>query len=1167
MKESLIKMLKKMVSWCLLVVLISPISQGFHTEASGQYLTSVSTDGAEMIEKSFYSVEKYANQIPELQRLISIEVEEAPLREVLETIVDKADLGIAYNAELLSLKQPVSVELNFVTIASALQEVLRYTNYEAMISQTREIVLKEREIIPINLIQMQQEISGTVTDAQTGESMPGVNVTVVDDPSIGTSTNQDGEYSLTVPDEAEALSFSFVGYQEQQVDINGRSEINVQLTPQVQAFDDVVVTAFGVEQDKREVGYSVEEVQGEDITAAKEENLINALRGKISGATISSTGGAPGQSSRIVLRGITSLDPGADNQPLFVIDGVPISNSTLSGAQGSGAFTFSNGIADLNSDDVESVSVLKGPAASALYGIRAANGAVIIETKTGQAGQTQASFSSSVGWDKISKYPELQEEFMAGWYGKHNYKSFDFPFHAWGPKADTVANAQFYDNNRNYFGFNGPGRKLQNMVSVSGGSEQSTFYLSASNLQHKGVAPNSEWDRSTIKLSGSVNFTEKLTARATANYAKADATRLPVDAQLGQLMYYPTSIDVREYKKEDGTMYSYTPWLNNPIYVAYNHNMKTDDNRLFGNVSFDYELNEWANINYRLGSDIRFKERTEVLPGPQGIEGELPLSSQGSIERSTLKDRELTSTLRLNLERQLTTDLHASLSVGNDIFTSEYSRLTSTGVDFGVPGFHDLSNASQIATEEEEIGKRIVGVYGDLKLNYQDLLYLNLTGRNDWSSTLPKDNRSFFYPSASLGFVFSDALEMPDFFTHGKLRASWAQVGKDAPAYATGITYESYPFSGQTAVTKGNRLGDPDLKPEITTSVEFGADMRFFNDRLGLDVTWYKSNSKDQIIPVPISNVTGYTRFLTNAGEIENKGIELGLNITPVQRDNFNWDINANFTKNKNTVVSIREGIETITLFGSSYSYGGSLIQQLRAGYPYGNILGTSYERYYEDPSNEDPVEVDENRPILIGSDGFPVRNTEYKVIGNATPDWTAGISNSFGYKNVSLSFLFDIKKGGDLYNQPAAFYAAQGTHTETVHRDETKVFDGVTADGSKNTQEVYLGQGVYQGTNYGDGFYRNVWRKVATNFVEDASWVRLRNLNLSYSLPRKWIEGSLIQKVSVTFTGNNLWLYTPYSGFDPESSQFGAGSNTQGFQGLRTPATKSYTFGVNLEF
>ncbi|MGD8427958.1 MAG: hypothetical protein PVH63_10010, partial [Balneolaceae bacterium] len=281
----------------------------------------------------------------------------------------------------------------------------------------------------------------------------------------------------------------------------------------------------------------------------------------------------------------------------------------------------------------------------------------------------------------------------------------------------------------------------------------------------------------------------------------------------------------------------------------------------------------------------------------------------------------------------------------------------------------------------------------------------------------------------------------------------------------------------------------------------------------------------------------------------------------------FSWDINANFTKNNNSVVSIKEGIKTITLFGSSYSYGGSLIEQLRAGYPYGNILGTSYQRYYENPDNEDPVNVDTDRPILIGADGFPVRNTTYKVIGNATPDWTAGITNSFSYKNVSLSFLIDIKKGGDLYNQPAAFYAAQGTLPETAHRDETRVFEGVLADGSKNTKEVWLGQGVHNGVDYGDGYYRNVYRKVASNFVEDASWIRLRNLSISYNLPSQWISGSLLRSASVTFTGNNLWLYTPYSGFDPESSQFGAGSNTQGFQGLRTPATKSFTFGIDLKF
>ncbi|MGD8746876.1 MAG: SusC/RagA family TonB-linked outer membrane protein [Balneolaceae bacterium] len=1012
----------------------------------------------------------------------------------------------------------------------------------------------------------QTTITGTVNDASSGDPLPGVNV-LVKGTTTGTSTGAEGHYELTVSPSADTLLYSFIGYKDQKVPINGREVINVSLKPSVKNLGDVVVTAFGVKQSKRRVGYSVQEVQSEDITGAKQENVVNALRGQLSGVKISSTGGAPGQSSRIVIRGVTSLDPGADNQPLFVVDGVPISNSTMPGNQGSGVFTLSNGIADINPEDIKSVSVLKGPAASALYGIRAANGAVVIETKQGQSGQTRASFSSSVGWEKISKFPKLQKEYMAGWYGKPNYKSFPFPFHAWGPKADTVADARFYDNNRNYFGFNGPGRKIENNVTVSGGSDKATFYVSASNLNHKGITPNSQWDRSTVKLSGSVDFTENLTVKASANYAKANATRLPVDAQLGQLMYYPTSIDVTHYKKDDGTMYSYTPWLDNPLYVAYNHNMNTDKDRLIGNVSIDYDITDWAAVSYRLGSDFTNDIRKEVLPGPQGIEGELALSSLGMIERSTLTNRETTSTLRIDVDRQINKDIHTSFSLGNDIFDSNYNRLTATGTDFGVPGFYDLSNTSQISTSESQLKKRIIGVYGDLKVDYKDMLYLNVTGRNDWSSTLPKDNRSFFYPSASLGFVFSDAVDLPDFMTYGKLRASWAEVGKDAPAYATGITYGSDKFAGQTTITKNNQLGDPNLKPEMTTSIEFGIDLRFLDNRLGFDATWYKSNSKDQIIPVPISNVTGYTKFLTNAGEIQNKGIELNLTASPVQHDNFSWDINANFTKNNNSVVSIKEGIKTITLFGSSYSYGGSLIEQLRAGYPYGNILGTSYQRYYENPDNEDPVNVDTDRPILIGADGFPVRNTTYKVIGNATPDWTAGITNSFSYKNVSLSFLIDIKKGGDLYNQPAAFYAAQGTLPETAHRDETRVFEGVLADGSKNTKEVWLGQGVHNGVDYGDGYYRNVYRKVASNFVEDASWIRLRNLSISYNLPSQWISGSLLRSASVTFTGNNLWLYTPYSGFDPESSQFGAGSNTQGFQGLRTPATKSFTFGIDLKF
>jgi TonB-linked SusC/RagA family outer membrane protein len=939
---------------------------------------------------------------------------------------------------------------------------------------------------------------------------------------------------------------------------------------QVQAIGEMVVTSFGIKEKKRALGYSVQEIKGESVAKTEQANVVNALRGEVAGVNITSSGGNPGQSSRIIIRGISSLDPGANNQPLFIVDGVPINNSTYSGATSSESFAYSNRAVDINPDDIESISILKGGSATALYGIRAANGAVVITTKSGSPGATKVNFSSTVGWNQVSKYPEQQTTFMGGWYGKPTYQSNPWPFHAWGPKADTVNGATFYDNLRNFFEFDGPGSQQKNSINISGGSDKSTFYISASDLNKTGVVTGTNFGRTTAKISGQLYVNDQFDVSGSVNYINSGGDKTPQGSigPISQLYYTPTSVDVTDWIKENGTQQVYTPWLDNPIYRAKYNQMADEVNRMFGTISLNYDISDRVNINYRVGNDYYNDVRSWVIPGPQGIEGEVPLDPQGYLQETTINNNEFTSTLMATVQQEFSEDVNATFRIGNDLFNSTFDRLTVDGSEFGVPDFYDLSNVTTINTSERTIRKRVTGVYGDLTVDYKKMLYLNITGRNDWSSTLPKDNRSFFYPSASLSFVFSDVVKLPRFFDYGKLRTSWSQVGKDAPAYATGIKYtapSNFPFNGSSGFTKNNQLGDPNLKPEITTSMEIGTDLRFFENRLGLDFTWYKSNSKDQIINVPVSNTIGFTTFLTNAGEIQNDGVEILLTAQPVSTRNFSWNIKTNFTKNNNRVVSIREGIKSIELFGSSYSYGGSLLIQLFEGLRYGNLMGSSYKRYYENPEDEDPLFVDKERPILIDENGFPVRNLDYKIIGNSTPDWMAGITNSFRYKNIGLSFLVDIRKGGDVYNQPEAFFAAQGTSMETLNRDQVNVFEGVTADGKPNTKEVYLGQGEYDGVLYGDGYYRKVWRKVATNFVEDASWVRLRTLNLSYDLPTSLISKTPLRAASISFTGNNLLLFTPYSGFDPEQSAYGAGSNTQGFQGRGTPAVRTFAFSLNI--
>jgi outer membrane receptor protein involved in Fe transport len=499
------------------------------------------------------------------------------------------------------------------------------------------------------------------------------------------------------------------------------------------------------------------------------------------------------------------------------------------------------------------------------------------------------------------------------------------------------------------------------------------------------------------------------------------------------------------------------------------------------------------------------------------------------------------------------------------------NRTSAEGDELDVYNLFNLNNAKVVAISQYKENYRIVGAYGDLTLGYNNYLYLSLTGRNDWTSTLSPDNRSFFYPSANLSYIFSEHLKMPSWINYGKLRASLAGIGKDAAPYSTSIVYVpsfDQPVNDVIGWSRSGAAGIASLQPERTTTFEIGTDLSFFNDRLALNFTWYKSNSKDQIIPVSVPPSSGFTTITLNAGEIENKGVELSLKGTPFKTKNFNWDVTVNFSSNKNKILSIYPGLTEIVI-GDQFGYSNSTVtMKYVPGQSVGDIYGTPWSRYGDD---KNPMYSDKSLPLLIGDDGFPVLTpfSDQRVLGNAYPDWIGSIANSFSYKNWNLYFLWDTRQGLEKYDQFSNFMAAFGISPVTLSRDQTMVFDGVLADGSKNTKAVWLGQGIGpDGVDYGSaGYFRNVYRGIAENFVEDASWVRLRTATLTYTLPQKIFTHSVIKNVSLSFTGNNLLLFTPYKGFDPESSSTPSGSNVNGFAGFTYPALRSYIFTLNVGF
>lgn len=1015
----------------------------------------------------------------------------------------------------------------------------------------------------------QPVVTGTVTDAESGAPLPGVNV-FTGRPPVGTATNATGQYRLELPAGADSLTFSFIGYERLTVAVGGRRTIDVALSAGAR-LGDVVVTALGIEREQRELGYAIQSLDAAELPETDAGNLIGALSGRIAGAQVTDASGAPGSGARIVLRGITSLEGGADNQPLFIVDGIPVDNSTSVGAEGFDSRGFSNRGVDLNPNDIESVSVLKGASATALYGLRAANGAIIITTRRGRAGTPRVSVTSSVSSDHVNRFPATQQVYTQGNNGVYNFNEF---FCCWGAPLDSVRQAnpdvQMYNNFENAYE---TGFSLDNNVSLSGGTDLITFYASLADLRSEGVLPFSTWGRTSARLNGTLRPSRAVGVSGSLNYVRSGGNRVFADRFNERLIYWAQTRDVTDYINDDGTMIGYygadinaPNQGTNPLYDARYATYRDNVNRLIGTATLDVTPLPWLFLSYRAGVDTYTDSRFQTTRGPVGVPGENALST-GSLGQTTITSRDLTSTLLATARLPLSADLAAELLVGNDIFDRSSDQASQFGSVLTIPDLYRFSNVRDRTNDYFIRQRRLVGVYGAAKLAYDNALFLEVTGRNDWSSTLPEAERSFFYPSASISYVFSEHMAVPG-LSSGRLRLSLAQVGKDTDPYRTSLTYGApagFPLAGQTGFTLSSTLGSADLVPERTTSFEAGTELRMLGDRLRFDGSYYNATSADQIVGVPISNATGFTFIILNAGSIRNEGVELSLGAALVQTPAFGWDVQLNFGTNKNTVVSIREGIEQFTL-SSQFGYvGSSATLRLIPGQPYGAIYGTTYRRYYAPGEEDDGLTVNEDAPLLIGANGFPSVDPTPRLLGNMTPDWTGGLLNRFRYGPFELSALIDASFGAQKYNQFDNFFSAFGIADYTLNRNDTITFEGVTSDGQPNTQPVWLGQGLGpDGRNYGAGYYRNVYRAATENAVMDASYIKLRNVSLGYALPARLTAPLSVQSARLRFAVSNILLWTPYAYWDPEVTTSGTG-NYQGFSGLSHPGVSSYTLTLEL--
>ncbi len=1105
----------------------------------------------------------------------------------------------------------------------------------------------------------QKTITGTVTSAEDGSALPGVSV-VVKGTTIGTITDVDGKYTLSgVPEDATTLVFSFVGYKTVEVPITS-NVINVQMQPEAVQVEEVVVTALGISREKKALGYAVQDVKSDDIEENTTANVVDALAGRVAGVTVNRSSGSAGAGTYIEIRGASSIT--GNNQPLFVVDGVPIDNS--GGYSGVAGVDEANRAIDLNPDDIASISVLKGGAATALYGLRAANGVVIITTKKGKNTHNKINIeiNSRVTFSQPNKLPPLQKKFVQGSYALIDFYNSrygtNFPYwmeadwgfyHAlsWGPSVDSMS----YTKDPNYvpglqpgnYGFTGmttmedwikywdpngrmvwyndslangqpiqvydpyeifrTGVNIKNNFSLSAGNEYSNYYFSAANESDQGVAPNNYFKKTTLKFSANYKVGKKFNTGFDITYANTGGNRLQKGSNLSGLMlgllrtpanfhndygyeFAPGTVihyadgRVRDVTGEQRTFRGISRGYDNPYWIVNNIYYKDRVNRVLGNIHFDWSPLSWMTVTWRLGEDI-WTKYVDYFFKPHSNE-----QQTGYKERSFGELQDFNSDLIVRVNKRFG-DLEVSGLFGNNLYQHKYTGAAGYGSDLALSGFDNVRSSADPKGTEYTSMKRTVAFYGNLSLVYKNMIYLEATGRQEWSTTMPFVNgkpKGFFYPSVSLGFVFSELLPKNNVLTFGKLRASYAKIANDAVAYATysylstasagdGWTAGvSFPFMGYAGYTHlYGSLGSQDLSPENQTTSEIGLEMHFFGDRFYFDASYFYNKNTDLLLHVPVAPSTGYNTMYMNAASMHTYGIEIIVGITPVKTKNFTWDMNFNFSNPYTVVDKLAEGIENVFL-------GGFVEPQIRA------VAGEGYRSIYATGWVTDSlgrVVIQDDSTAGRGKYGFPIMSDEMKSYGTIQPKFLLSWNNRLTFGPVTLSWLLEWKKGGQMWNGTRGALYFFGTHKGTENRGSTKVWEGVlghvgsdgniyhydaaghevAGPGDPNSNEVVVDEYWYWWNGYGSGF-----TGPSNQFIEPTDWIRLRNLSIGINVPKNIVNKLHLQALQFNVTGYNVYLKTPYTGVDPETNLLGV-SNGLGMDYFNMPGIKAWTIGLKINF
>ena len=1074
----------------------------------------------------------------------------------------------------------------------------------------------------LGITMAQRTITGTVSD-ETGETLIGTSI-VVKGTSIGVITDFDGQYTLDIPEERATLIFSYTGYATQEVELTASNILDVVMREGV-ILETAVVTALGVRRDEKSLGYAVQKVEGDAIIRSGATSAVDALVGKAAGVQITRSSGSVGGGSRILVRGVTSMV--GNNQPLIVIDGVRTNNETLLSQASTAGVASSNRLMDLNPEDIESVNILKGAAATALYGTAGSTGVVLITTKKGKnQKQIDVNFSTSVGFDQITQMIDLQNIYAQGSGGNYLDPSTGASG-SWGPRitdlefatdqnhpdAPTRATAfdatgvYRFDNNgflvpagtgngqpaniyNNVDPFYQTGMTFTNSLAISGGNELATFRLSGSDLRASGVVPNEDYERKTVKLASSLRPMDGLVLSGSVNFTKSDYVRVQQGSNtsgllLGQLRT-PVSFDntngftpedavdeVSAYQFSDATQRNYRGGggYDNPYWIINNTLGREDVSRTFGNVKADYTLNNWlgfgVNIGYDITSDVR----------KQDFEIGSRTNASGAVQLDEFSVKQYDTYFNVIGNGQLNEDISLNYLAGINVFSFDQNQTEVNGNGLVFPGFLDISNASAVASSQDANKFRTLGFFGQLEASWRGTIYATLSARQDYDSRLGDptnfrlENTGFFYPSASLALVFSELMDNNNILSFGKLRLSYAEVGAGPPSpYSTQSVFVSpsigdgwgdrinFPNAGPTGFDQSSLLGNSDLTPEITTTFEAGLDLRFFNGRLGLDVTYYNGSIRDAILNASLPHSTGFTNVWLNSGEMSSEGLEITLNASPIQAKDFSWNTQVNFTKSSNIVEKLAPGIERLFLAG--FNTAGTYLVE---GNQYGAIFGGAYLREEAGTDLDQSLNIP-GGAVVINDDpnssefGFEAVDPEQRAIGDPNPDFIIGWNNTLSYKNFSLNFLLDWREGGDLWNGTAwalSFFGRSQLTADTREETPTPIEGVSQSDGTPNDIPVVRDQSYWQSSLGGFG-------AIGEQFVQDGGWVRLRELGVSYRLPATtWLKGG-----TVGISGRNLWLETDYDGIDPETSLTGTG-NGQGFDYFNMPSTKSIIFKLSFNF